>query len=275
MSKKYYSIGEVAKIMDMSTKSLRIYDQLGLIKPTYTDPHTKYRYYNYDQFFMIDVIKYMNKVLFIPLQTIASILTSNMDITSLDKVLQAHKLDLQKQIEKQQYAIQLIDNLLEHRKSELDQKSITSLFDSYNMSRTLYYKPMDIPIHEVDMYTNRSDFRWIHPLNTENDTMCLLFSLSDYLEKGTLYVKGFGMFSDQKIENFPSLRFEEGRYLNKKFTYSEANCETMLQELLNYGAKQGIVFGDTSILMSKTISFHSMHKYEYQMMLQLHCIHFK
>lgn len=83
------------------------------------------------------------------------------------------------------------------------------------------------------------------------------------------------MFSDQKIDNFPSIRFEEGRYLNKKFTYSEANCETMLQELLNYGAEQGIIFDDTCILMSKTISFHSIHKYEYQMMLQLRCISFK
>ena len=52
-----YSIGETAKLNDVSIKSLRHYDEIGLLKPMYIDPETGYRYYAYSQFSFIDKIK--------------------------------------------------------------------------------------------------------------------------------------------------------------------------------------------------------------------------
>ncbi|WP_300273025.1 helix-turn-helix domain-containing protein [uncultured Oscillibacter sp.] len=52
-----YSIGETAKLNDVSIKSLRHYDEIGLLKPRYIDPETGYRYYCYSQFSFIDKIK--------------------------------------------------------------------------------------------------------------------------------------------------------------------------------------------------------------------------
>ena len=57
-----YSIGETAKLNDVSIKSLRHYDEIGLLKPRYIDPETGYRYYVYSQFSFIDKIKRFKSV---------------------------------------------------------------------------------------------------------------------------------------------------------------------------------------------------------------------
>jgi DNA-binding transcriptional MerR regulator len=42
-------IGEFATLADMSIKTLRYYDDIGLLKPVMVDPDTGYRYYEYSQ----------------------------------------------------------------------------------------------------------------------------------------------------------------------------------------------------------------------------------
>ena len=40
-----FKIGEFSKIAQVSGRQLRFYEQIGLLKPGYTDPHTGYRFY--------------------------------------------------------------------------------------------------------------------------------------------------------------------------------------------------------------------------------------
>lgn len=42
-NKKLFQIGDVAKMFHISVGSLRHYEQVGLLKPEYTDPETSYR----------------------------------------------------------------------------------------------------------------------------------------------------------------------------------------------------------------------------------------
>lgn len=49
-------IGELAKITGASVKSLRYYEQLGILLPAYIDPGTNYRYYAFNQIYLVDVI---------------------------------------------------------------------------------------------------------------------------------------------------------------------------------------------------------------------------
>lgn len=55
--KKLYSIGQIAKVTDTSTKTLRYYDQLGLVRPESVDEHTHYRYYTQEQIFRVFLVK--------------------------------------------------------------------------------------------------------------------------------------------------------------------------------------------------------------------------
>lgn len=57
--KKYYTIGETAALLGVTTQTLRYYDKIGLLSPAYCDENTGYRYYVYKQFHYIDRIKYL------------------------------------------------------------------------------------------------------------------------------------------------------------------------------------------------------------------------
>ena len=43
---KFYTIGETAKLANVTTETLRHYDRIGLISPCKTDEWTGYRYYS-------------------------------------------------------------------------------------------------------------------------------------------------------------------------------------------------------------------------------------
>lgn len=57
--KKYYTIGETAALLGVTTQTLRYYDKISLLSPAYCDENTGYRYYVYKQFHYIDRIKYL------------------------------------------------------------------------------------------------------------------------------------------------------------------------------------------------------------------------
>ncbi|MFJ7732250.1 MerR family transcriptional regulator [Lysinibacillus sp. NPDC097231] len=57
MKEHYYTIGEVAKLSNLSVQTLRYYDQIDLFKPAYIDTTTNYRYYKDNQIFYLDIIK--------------------------------------------------------------------------------------------------------------------------------------------------------------------------------------------------------------------------
>lgn len=54
---KYFTIGDISKMFHIPIKTLRYYDEIGLLKPASVDKDTNYRYYSIDQFVVIDIIK--------------------------------------------------------------------------------------------------------------------------------------------------------------------------------------------------------------------------
>lgn len=57
--KQLYSIGEVSSLLGVSAQTLRFYSNGGLIQPRFVDPKSGYRFFSYDQFHIIDRIKYL------------------------------------------------------------------------------------------------------------------------------------------------------------------------------------------------------------------------
>lgn len=56
------SIGRMAAINHITIPTLRLYDQMGLLSPRYTDPETGYRYYDIRQTSRLDMIAYMKEL---------------------------------------------------------------------------------------------------------------------------------------------------------------------------------------------------------------------
>lgn len=69
MKNKLLTIGELSKRCGCSIKSLRYYDSIGLLKPVYINPKSNYRYYNFEQLRMVELIE-MCVSLSIPLKDV-------------------------------------------------------------------------------------------------------------------------------------------------------------------------------------------------------------
>lgn len=71
-------------------------------------------------------------------------------------------------------------------------------YEQYLMSRNFYYLELNTSIYDIDKYVTRHITNITNIDITEYNTMCLLFSLSEYMKTKTLNVKGFGVFSEKK-----------------------------------------------------------------------------
>ena len=84
-----FSIGDVAKLFNLSTGTLRHYETLGLITPEYTDPDTGYRYYSVRQFEPLNTVRYL-RMLDMPLGSIGDFL-QNRDVDVIEQKLRRQK----------------------------------------------------------------------------------------------------------------------------------------------------------------------------------------
>lgn len=85
MQEKWIPIGKMAEINHVSIATLRLYDEIDLLKPAYIDPESKYRYYTIEQNARLDLIAYM-KDLGMSLKEIQNVL-NNENIDEIEEVL--------------------------------------------------------------------------------------------------------------------------------------------------------------------------------------------
>lgn len=76
---KYFTIGEISKLFNLPIKTLRYYDERGLVKPAYINKENNYRYYSVEQFIVFDVIK-NSKMMGMSLEQIKSMIDVNISL---------------------------------------------------------------------------------------------------------------------------------------------------------------------------------------------------
>lgn len=54
-----YSIGQVSKICDVSSRTLRYYEEIGLLQPDSINEHNGYRYYSAESMYRVQMIRYL------------------------------------------------------------------------------------------------------------------------------------------------------------------------------------------------------------------------
>ena len=74
--KKFYSVGEAAKLVGMTAEALRHYDRIGLVSPHKTDEWTKYRYYTEEDIRRLNTARAL-RCMDLPLEEIKKVLKFN------------------------------------------------------------------------------------------------------------------------------------------------------------------------------------------------------
>ena len=107
MKRNLLSIGKMAEMNQVTVPTLRLYDQLGLLKPRHVDGQTGYRYYDINQNARLDMIAYM-KELGMSLKEIQGVLEAE-DIALIEQILARNN----EQIHEQMRALRLRHNAVE------------------------------------------------------------------------------------------------------------------------------------------------------------------
>lgn len=111
-----YSTGEVAKMLDISVRALRYYDQIGLMTPSKKDTYGK-RLYSEEDLLLLKKITIL-KLLNLSLKDIGKILSK----VTIEQLLYAHRYFLQEKIDEFQASVQHTNSLLNSVKLEGDLK---------------------------------------------------------------------------------------------------------------------------------------------------------
>ena len=100
--KKYFLIGEAAKMVNMTSETLRHYDRIDLVKPSKYDEQSKYRYYTQQDIIRLNAVRAL-QMMDLPLQKIKTVLEYN-DLEKIIKFLTEAEKNADEKIETLQYS---------------------------------------------------------------------------------------------------------------------------------------------------------------------------
>lgn len=115
-----FSIGVFSKINKITTKTLRYYESIGLLKPDYVDKHTKYRYYTTDQLPKIHKIITL-KQMGLSLNDIKSVIDKPEEV---EKILIFKEKQMLEKIKKEEYELSRLRSCMTNLKGECNMKDI-------------------------------------------------------------------------------------------------------------------------------------------------------
>lgn len=174
MRNSLLSIGEAAKLKNVSIKALRYYEKLGIFNPAYIDPQSGYRYYSPAQLFDLDVILTCGE-LGIPLKHILDYQTDK-DAIDLRQLLIEGAGIAEQKIKRARQSLLQINTYLEEIEQQDSFRHCPNTYTRTMPSRYFCAKPWDIS----------------RPFEIKNylKTMSDLYQLADELGRTPLYFQG-------------------------------------------------------------------------------------
>lgn len=117
-------IGDFAQLSRVSTKALRLYDQMGLLKPDKVDNFTGYRYYSATQLPRLNRILVFKELGF-SLDEIARLLAENISLEEIKGMLRLKQIEIQQRLQQDQHRLTRV----EMRLQELEQEKTMSDYE--------------------------------------------------------------------------------------------------------------------------------------------------
>lgn len=151
---QYMSIGKISKLKNVSIKSLRYYDQIGILKPAFVNTETNYRYYTKDQLYLLDAITVCIK-LGIPLKDLNNYVEN--DSINLQKLLYDGKILAEQKILEIHNCLGTLQETLQNMGSSVtgmakipESKSGILLPDGFYHSAIEERQVLIVPLDEMD-----------------------------------------------------------------------------------------------------------------------------
>ena len=199
-------IGKMAAANRVTIATLRLYDQMGLLKPAYIDPDSGYRYYNIKQTSRLDFIRYMRE-LDLSLADIQSILEKE-DITLIEEKLIEKNNQIHQQLRELKAMREAVDRTIQsierYRKSPASGTISLEFIDQ----RYILYTPCKVNFYEAGIEAYEKTIQELRAGLMEKGLPQLLsYSLGTSIlkkdfEEGRFIADKVFIFGDRNLENY-------------------------------------------------------------------------
>ncbi|MBN1500784.1 MAG: MerR family transcriptional regulator [Spirochaetes bacterium] len=207
------SIGQIAKLCGVSTKTLRHYDKLGIFKPEYPDPETGYRFYKKEQLFWLVMIKRL-KYRFFSLEEIAEFI-GNTGIRDIEKMFMEKEAEIDKKIAELKTAKKLLNGKLAYFK-QIGELEAEGLINMENFILKQLSSRQIIYIRKKELFS----------IETMSERLSMIQSIR---ENRNLDIKGLGMaiFHDDYADCCNVTDFEIASELESSAANDDRNIRTL------------------------------------------------
>lgn len=244
--KNLFTIGEMAKLHNISMKTLRYYNEIGLLEPIQIDVSNGYRYYSTEQFEQLNTIQYLKKLGF-SLKEIKG----HLDHRDIDGFL-----DL---LEKQK-------RLTEEKIKELEQ--VNHRFQNRINDITLARKIKELGVVRLAKKNERKVVRLMGRIGSEPEIEVSLRQLENLANmNSSIFIGGVGLtvdindIKDNKFDEYNSIfilteeediesplitTFPQGEYASIYYRGDHNDSSSSYKLLLDYIKKNGYkIIGDS------------------------------
>ena len=239
----YFSIGELSKLCNLPIKTLRYYDEVGLLKPAYINPDNNYRYYSIEQFISIDVIKNC-KLMDMTLPEIKKILDSNVSIEEMIEITKRKSDLVEKKMQELLKAKEYMD-ILQNNFSDVLKYNMNEVFIKHNTIRYFTsYSYISKNTYELEMNIRKVILDLENKQDNNYGRLGTSVSYHQVVSEQRVVHKEVRSFSksteDKKGEVLP-----EGDYITLIFDDNSSNTLQYYKKVAEYIKEKGIkVEGD-------------------------------
>ncbi|MFB0637212.1 MerR family transcriptional regulator [Bacillus rugosus] len=240
--KEHFTIGETARLNNISIQTLRYYDKIGIFKPHYKDPDTGYRYYHVKQFFYLDIIKYL-KYIRTPLEEMKCVISCSPD--HMQNFLEEQESVIDNEMEKLERARQL----LHRRKNQLNEqleicskKGGDSVYFRHIEEQTILKveTPQVNPHEQPDLYYRKLADVLEEIGDVVDNYYGFIYDLKLYKDSREIYCNSIytticdGKKIDIEEKNIRIDTIPPGEYACISFDWSEKNYYSYYKKLYHY-----------------------------------------
>lgn len=239
----YFTIGEISKLFNLPIKTLRYYDEKGILKPAYINKENNYRYYSREQFMNIDVIKYC-KLIGMSLEEIKVLMNSDGSIESMLDTMKRQSKLLDQKIQELSNIKKYLDDIQRDIEGTLVH-DLEKVFIKYNEDRIITrYDCNTSNIEEFDMALRKVIIHLEYKYNDVYPFLGASVSYDKIVNENKLLYKEIRDFSTREIGK-NSCTLPAGEYVTVVFDDNWNNVDRYYKKILEYIKLNNIeVIGD-------------------------------
>lgn len=213
-----FSIGDIAKIHNVSVQTLRHYDKIGLLKPSYINEETGYRYYSAKDFVIIDLIKQC-KSMGLSLGEIKDIINNYTSLDSILDIMKKQKDIIDKKISELNNIRNNISFLEERINNSLEEGIDTIFIKEYPKREFIKYDNTNRFTVEFEINLSKALADAERKYNNFNKELAFVTSFNDFVKDEKSVYKAM-MLSFTEMENINDKEkfiIPEGKYITINF----------------------------------------------------------